>query len=540
MADHVTALQKFEEDRRISESKMFAIADYESLNFEWKSVKKDNEARYLEKKKAGDMEVFADEIYVIHRYIIDKKFTIKMAEKLTEVALVLPDFKSAAEFYLNLHALLTAELNKMDNGGLFTRKPSRGFSLDPPRLENDRTETQNALQKAVEDAKQRAVVALERLCRPEDLEKLNKSIQSKKSSENKILENIYRGNGNNSDTSSVADQKLSANEVKNEGISGDAFLEEQSSSAEEEPLHKDPDASNDRVASDVEAVIVPAVTELLSSDHVADSSLAEEYMGHLKVSEVSDETVTVPTISTEQEIPLTAVDGSAPISDAMKEVEPEASAEDLTSPSEDTPIEIPMIAEAPPTAASDDANAPGVVAIVEDSSDLVSETPSNIEANTPALQPDNNGDLVIVDDAIQNEQNNAEEIIAVPPNDVAAVAPENNPNNDNNGIVLVNNNPAPLPANRPRLRVNFVGLGNDAQNVDLSFIHLICVFMYIFMFAFVLIVIPVYLGRFIFNSYLLSDLMKQNVKDLVRILKFLICFFIHRSCVLSAVAEAVA
>ena len=171
----MTALQKFEEDRRISESKMFAIADYESLNFQWKSVKKDNEVRYLE-KKACEMEVFADEIYVIQRYIIDKKFTIKMAEKLTEVSLLLPDFKSAAEFYFNLHALLTAELNKMDGGGLFTRKPSRGFTLDPPRWETDRTETQNALQKAVEDAKQRAVVALERLCRPEDLEKLNKTI----------------------------------------------------------------------------------------------------------------------------------------------------------------------------------------------------------------------------------------------------------------------------------------------------------------------------------------------------------------------------
>jgi hypothetical protein len=505
LADHVTALQKFEEDRRISESKMFAIADYESLNFQWKSVKKDNETRYLE-KKACEMEVFADEIYVIQRYMIDKKFTIKMAEKLTEVSLLLPDFKSAAEFYLNLHALLTAELNKMDGGGLFTRKPSTGFALDPPRC----TETQNALQKAVEDAKQRAVVALERLCRPEDLEKLNNTILLKKKSENKILENIYSRDRNKLDTGSVTNSQLSVNEISMKGSLGYVLTGPEPSTvaaAEEITLHED---------------LVDTSVNAPNTQQDVDSSTPVEYMGHLKVSSTSEEIGTVPNLNAEQDISSSVTDlNPSSKTDANTSTQQLETSTILAAPNEDRTSRTdnlmePVLELSGFDSASASNDAVALIATAEDMKPVTSDAEINVDSNPPAFHPVNDGDSVIAEDGIQNEPQIAEGGIPAPDNVVAVGAPDDIPNEENlnNGMVVANN-PAAQPANRPRLRVNFIGLGNDAQNLDLNFIHLICVFMYISMFVFVLIIMPVYLGRFIFNSYLLSDSVKQTIKDLV-------------------------
>ena len=537
LAEHVLALQKFEEDRRISESKMFAIADYESLNFQWKTVKKDNETAYLKQKLSGNMEVFADEIHVIQRYMIDKKFTALMAHKLSEVALLLPDFKSASEFYLNLNALLTAELGKLEAGGLFAASSTNMDLLGEEHAEG-RT-GKSDLQKAVEEAKDRAVIALEKLCQPADLEKFNNLLNAKKLAANMASTTALK------EVDTVENSKLSAEEL--------------------EQVLKDK-ASQENIDSSIQpenttaSYILNAADDIQESEHVV-------YMGHLKVSEpleavdqdgIFDAAHDFGALEVEEEVADSSSYGgdineilqdvasvAASISSSHEDHEEAAgryssekdmygldcfpARESLASNYTDMAVDgtaagycEEALFEFIANAALDNSEPEGE--LLHDAKCEYNE-PATVIANEPhvedrelPLQPAEelqNGPEIVNPNEFHIENlpdapdapvaaaggNNANDVIAV--NNVNAIAP------------AANNNNRRAEAGPPRLRVNFIGLGNEAGNIDLNYLYLIGCLMYIFVFLFLVIVVPVYLGRFIFNSYLLSDSVKQAIKDVV-------------------------
>jgi len=634
LAEHIKVLQKFEDDRRISEAKMFAIADYESLNYEWKLTKRQHELNYIQQQESGIVEVFANEIYMIQKYMIDKKYTALMAEKLGEVSILLPDFKSAAEYYVKLNALLIAELSKLDGNCLDAdSRAAASTELIAPNSPNRKTD----LHLAVEDAKQKAVVALEKLCQDKLKQKRNVAEENSSTSppsavhlpEEKVTNTAATENSGVTTIQflSSASSKFSSsftvtdtanhstvdlgtgNELSRETASiylnaDDAFKNQLSSTN----VLGTTDERTVESVSDVDvATNSDTVPVLLSNDTIAAIDGLEKDVGFDTLNNISkagngDDYATVTSIVRNDEyftddVTKSGTNELSPNFSCMSESESTAAAttdnssivdadgglmtqvanasevcnimevSDLAAKSDTTEGIIAMkdseagqdndvasgsqinavaftsavidadfssklsVADASKVQASgDEANIVILVKSGEIKSSDVNEDNDNSfdtvehQASGDTSSSSKSDDITDIMNSSSNDDSNLAVDIAVIPNEAIAIeanvaaAPAIElppalppaaqppvqqvaaiPNGNNNGVA----------GGAVRAR------GNEHGNMDLSYIHLLGVFLYIFIFMLVLLIVPVFLGRFIFNSYLLSDSFKQMVKDML-------------------------